>query len=442
MTGNAHLDKLQTDLHEPLSRHDAFVEADRCYFCYDAPCVDACPTGIDIPLFIRQIKTDNPKGAAKTIFDENIFGGMCARVCPTETLCEQKCVRNVGEDKPVLIGQLQRYATDTLMATGKQPYVRASQKRNKVAVVGAGPAGLSCAHRLALHGYQVTVFDANKKPGGLNEYGIATYKTVDAFAAKEIEYILSIGGITLQADSRLGEALSLEQLRKDYDAIFLGIGLGDVNALEIPGATSAGVEDAVEFIAKLRQCPDPAQMQSDVGNNVVVIGGGMTAIDAAIQSKLLGAENVSVVYRRSQEQMNASAYEQELAQKNGVLIRCDLQPKEIIAANNKVAQALFEYTQSKDGKLVGTGNTLAIDCDQVLIAIGQKMSAELAQGSAGTLKMTAGRIDVDEARRSSDAAIWAGGDCIAGGDDLTVSAVQDGKLAAESIHQTLEQANG
>ncbi len=442
MPVDAQLDKLQTDLHEPLSRHEAFVEADRCYFCHDAPCVDACPTDIDIPLFIRQIKTDNPKGAAKTILSENIFGGMCARVCPTETLCEQKCVRNIGEEKPVLIGQLQRYATDTLMATGIHPFSREEQRPSKIAIVGAGPAGLSCAHRLAMYGHQVTVFDSNAKPGGLNEYGIAAYKTIDSFAAREVEYILSIGGISVESGSTLGSTVSIDSLKSDYDAVFLGIGLSDVNALGLPGSNLPGVEDAVKFIARLRQSSDLNQMQSQVGRHVIVIGGGMTAIDAAVQSKLLGAENVTVVYRRSQAQMNASAYEQELAQKHGVLLRTNLQPVKINGDDKGVHNVVFEYTQSAAGKLESTGEQLQLESDQILVAIGQKMSSQILEGASVSLAMSAGRIDVDEQRRSSDSSIWAGGDCIAGGDDLTVSAVQDGKLAAESIHASLEKAHG
>lgn len=439
MPQSANLEKLQTDLHAPLSRHDAFVEADRCYFCFDAPCVTACPTGIDIPLFIRQIKTDNPKGAAKTIFDENILGGMCARVCPTETLCEQKCVRNVGEEKPVLIGQLQRYATDTLMATNKQPYVRDAERSTRIAVVGAGPAGLSCAHRLARYGHKVTIFDANEKPGGLNEYGIAAYKTVESFAAREVEYILSIGGIELKSNMRLGTDIELAQLSKDYDAVFLGMGLGGVNELSVTGSELNGVEDAVTFIARLRQSDDYAVLKSNIGRHVVVVGGGMTAIDAAVQSKMLGAENVTVVYRRDQSQMNASEFEQELAQTNGVVLRTNLNPVEVIGDSN-VRSVKFGYTESASGSLETTGETLELPCDQLLIAIGQKLIPDST--SASGIKIQGGRISVDEHRRTSEPSIWAGGDCIAGGDDLTVSAVQDGKLAAESIHQTLEASHG
>ncbi len=299
---------LQQDLRPPLSRHEAAVESDRCYFCYDAPCVTACPTGIDIPLFIRQISTDNPKGSARTIFNENILGGMCARVCPTETLCEQACVRNTAEDNPLRIGELQRYATDHLMATGRQPYARAASTGSKVAVVGAGPAGLACAHRLALSGHDVEIFDARAKSGGLNEYGIAAYKTVDDFAQREVSYILSIGGIRVRHDQTLGVDFTLDELKRDYDAVFLGMGLGAVNDLNIEGEELEGVDDAIAFIAELRQAEDLSALA--VGTHTVVIGGGMTAIDAAVQSKMLGCDEVTLAYRRGVERMNASQFEQ------------------------------------------------------------------------------------------------------------------------------------
>jgi len=325
---NHRLLSLSEELHPPLTPHEAGVESDRCYFCFDAPCITACPTGIDIPLFIRQIKADNPKGAATTIFDENILGGMCARVCPTETLCEQACVRNTQEEKPIRIGELQRFATDTMMATGKQPYERAPSTNKTVAIVGAGPAGLACAHRLALLGHEVTIFEGKSKPGGLNEFGIAAYKSVDNFAQREVDYVLSIGGISIEYEKTLGTSLTLTDLKNRFDAVFLGIGLDDTNSLDVEGNELDGVHDAVDFIAELRQAPQPENL--DVGSNVVVIGGGMTAIDAAVQSRLLGADDVTVVYRRDQDSMNASAFEQQIAQTHGVLLKTNWQPVRVL----------------------------------------------------------------------------------------------------------------
>jgi len=227
-----------TDLHAPLDAHEAAVAADRCYFCYDAPCQTACPTGIDIPMFIRQISTGMPETAAVKIFEENILGGMCARVCPTETLCEEVCVREVAEGKPVEIGRLQRYATDTLMEQGVHPFERAAATGKRVAVVGAGPAGLSCAHRLAMHGHDVVVLDAREKAGGLNEFGIAAYKSVDDFARREVEWLMQIGGITVEYGKRLGDGISLAGLTSEYDAVFLAIGQkldGAPGAVKIEG---------------------------------------------------------------------------------------------------------------------------------------------------------------------------------------------------------------
>ena len=218
------------DLHAPLDGHEAAVAADRCYFCYDAPCVTACPTDIDIPLFIRQIATGTPEAAARTIFEQNILGGMCARVCPTETLCEEACVRETAEGQPVEIGRLQRFATDTAMTRQGHPFARAASTGKTIAVVGAGPAGLACAHRLAMHGHDVTLYDARSKPGGLNEFGIASYKTIGGFAQAEVDWLLQIGGTTMQLGQSLGHGLALQDLINDHDAVFLGIGFGGVNA--------------------------------------------------------------------------------------------------------------------------------------------------------------------------------------------------------------------
>src|ERR1700677_296004 len=276
------------DLHPPLSFHEAHVEADRCYFCFDAPCQQACPTSIDIPLFIRQIAADNALGAARTILEANIMGGMCARVCPTETLCEEACVREHAEGKPVRIGLLQRHAVDAQMATGKQPFARAAPTGKHVAIVGAGPAGLACAHALAVAGHEATIFEAREKAAGLNEYGIAAYKTPEDFAAKEAAFILSIGGIEAKYGVALGRDFGLDQLRKDFDAVFLGVGLGATNKLGLTGDEAlVNVVDAVDWIAELRQAPALAQLP--VGRRVVVIGGGMTGGGAAVQSNRLGA---------------------------------------------------------------------------------------------------------------------------------------------------------
>jgi glutamate synthase (NADPH/NADH) small chain len=411
------------DLHPALSRHEALVESDRCYFCYDAPCVTACPTSIDIPLFIREINAGNPLGAAKTIFDQNIFGGMCARVCPTETLCEEVCVREEAEGKPVRIGLLQRYATDTAMARGKQFYERAAPTGRKVAIIGAGPAGLACAHRLAMKGHDVDVFEARPKPGGLNEYGIAAYKTVDGFAQAEVDYITAIGGITVHKGKALGRDLQLADLAADYDAVFLGFGLGGVNALGPAVTDASGLDDAISWIAELRQTSDLSVMP--VGCRVVVIGGGMTAIDAAVQAKGLGANEVTLCYRGPRERMKASDYEQELALTRGVVIRTEMQPKSVVVEDGRVTGMIFERN----------GETALIPCDQIFKAIGQTLDDAIAASSV--LELTGGRITVDVEGRTSMAKVWAGGDCVAAGDDLTVTAVAQGRDAAESIHRML-----
>ncbi|WP_224544869.1 NAD(P)-dependent oxidoreductase [Mesorhizobium sp. CA16] len=424
-----------SDLHPPLDHHEALVESDRCYFCYDAPCMNACPTSIDIPLFIRQIATGNPLGSAKTIFDQNILGGMCARVCPTETLCEEACVREVAEGKPVQIGRLQRYATDVAMSENKQFYKRAEPTGKSIAVVGAGPAGLAAAHRLARHGHDVTILEARPKAGGLNEYGIAAYKSVDDFAQAEVDYVTAIGGIDIQNGKALGRDFQLADLIRNYDAVFLGMGLGGVNTLRADGEDADGVANAVEFISELRQASDLSGLP--VGRRVVVIGGGMTAIDAAVQSKLLGAEEVTICYRRGQEHMNASEFEQDLAAANGVTIRHWLQPKRVIAENGKVSAIELEYTAMSGDKLVGTGETLRLNADQVFKAIGQSFVPAHLNGSAEQIELEGGRIKVDAEGRTSLAKVWAGGDCIFGGDDLTVSAVAQGRDAAESIHRAL-----
>ncbi|MCM5558588.1 NAD(P)-dependent oxidoreductase [Pleomorphomonas sp. JP5] len=421
-----------SDVHPPLSAHEAVVESDRCYFCFDAPCTNACPTSIDIPLFIRKIGTGNVEGAAETIFESNILGGMCARVCPTETLCEEACVRNAAEEKPVRIGLLQRHATDTYIERHSTYGVRAPATGRKVAVVGAGPAGLACAHELALRGHDVTIIEARGKAGGLNEFGIAAYKATDGFAQREVDFVLGVGGITVESGKALGRDFALADLRSNYDAVFLGLGLQAVNALGVEGEETAGVVDAVRWIEDLRQSQDKSAIE--VGSRVVVIGGGMTAVDAAVQAKKLGADEVTIAYRRGPAEMGASRYEQELAQVNGVRILHWVAPRQVVSEGNAVSAVEFERTAlDASGRLTGTGRALRLTADQVMKAIGQTF----VSGVVETVALDGGRIAVDEEMRTSLAKVWAGGDCVRGGEDLTVQAVDHGKRAALSIHAAL-----
>lgn len=424
-----------SDIRKPLTRSAALVEADRCYFCFDAPCTLACPTGIDVPGFIQKIRSHNLAGAAHTILRENVMGGMCARVCPTEVLCEQDCVRNDSEGGPVRIGLLQRHATDHVFGTGATMFERAPDSGKRVAVVGGGPAGLSCAHRLAVLGHEVMLYCRDAKPGGLNEYGIAAYKTVEDFAQREVDFIRGIGGIEIRSGVALGADIELAELQQRFDAVFLGFGLAGVNQLGVPGEELGGVLSAVDYIADLRQAADKSVLP--VGRRIVVIGGGMTAIDIAVQSKRLGAERVDIVYRRGPEQMGASVHEQELATSNGVIIHHWSRPTALHGVD-WVSSVEFERTQlSADGFLASSGETWSLDADIVFKALGQVLAGEGAEALAGRVTQSDGKIVVDTRRRTSLPAVWAGGDCVAGHDDLTVTAVQDGKLAAIDIDRAL-----
>ena len=421
------------DAHPPLTRPQALIEAERCYYCYDAPCATACPTGIDVPSFIHRIAQGNNRGAARALREANPLGGMCARVCPTEVLCEQACVRNTNEDKPVEIGALQRYATDAYMAQPGAPlFQRAADTGKRVAVVGAGPAGLACAHGLAVRGHAVVLFEARPKLGGLNEYGLASYKTPDNFAQKEVDWLLSIGGIEVRTGQQLGRDITLDGLLDGFDAVFLGLGLQGVNTLGIAEPTATGLRNAVDFIAELRQSPDLSTLP--VGRRVVVIGGGMTAVDAAVQSRKLGAEEVTIVYRRGAEAMSASAVEQQWAQTNGVTIRHWAAPKEVLSEGGAVKGVRFAATALSGGKLVETGETFTLEADMVLKAIGQTFVAEPV---GSRIALEGGRIATDAEGQTSLPRVWAGGDCRVGGRDLTVEAVEHGKVAAVSIHAAL-----
>ncbi len=419
------------DIHPPLDGAQAIVEAGRCLYCYDAPCMNACPTRIDIPKFIHQIRSGNLDGSAQTILSANIMGGACARACPTEVLCEEVCVVHHTEGAPVKIGELQRHAVDHLMAKGgAHPFVRAPLSGCKLAVVGAGPAGLSFAHRAAMLGHDVVVYEAKPKPGGLNEYGLAGYKMANDFAQAEVEFLLSIGGVTIEHGKVLGDNLSLDDLRAAYGAVFIGAGLTKARGLGVDGENLAGVGDALEFIEAVRVAKDKSSVP--VGDNVIVIGGGNTAIDAAVQAKCLGARNVTLAYRRGPDAMTATQWERDLAAANGVIIRYWAAPKAFSGAAS-VERAAFSTMRMDDGKLTPSDDGFELSADMVLKAIGQTLNSAIF----GALKLEGGKIVVDAHYQTSLPGVYAGGDCIKSGEDLTVQAVEDGKQAAIAADITL-----
>ena len=421
-----------------LSRTQALVEAERCLYCFDAPCATACPTGIDVPSFIQRIAQDNLRGAARTILEANPLGGTCARVCPTEVLCEQVCVRTTQSGKPVEIGRLQRYAVDAVMDQPISALLpRATPTGKTVAVVGAGPAGIACAVGLARLGHSVVLHDAQAKGGGLNEYGLASYKVPGQFAQQELDWLLGIGGITLKTGWQLQTADQLQALRQGHAAVYLAVGLAGTQALRVPGEDLAGVRDAVDFIAELRQAADPATLP--IGRRVVVIGGGMTAVDAAVQSKLLGAESVHMVYRRGPATMGASQAEQDWARTHGITIHHWLVPEALLPGSGAnaghVAAVRFARQVLTDGQLQPTGIHETLAADMVLKAIGQKLDGTLLTDCGLTLRD--GRVVADDDGRTGVPGLYAGGDCRLGGRDLTVEAVEDGKRAAHAIHAAI-----
>jgi glutamate synthase (NADPH/NADH) small chain len=426
-----------TDLAPPLTARQAAIESARCLYCYDAPCTRACPTGIDVASFIRNIHDQNIQGAAVGILKENIFGGACSRVCPTEILCEDACVRNNdAEGQPVKIGLLQRHAIDHAQFDA-HPFQRAPATGKTIAVVGAGPAGLSCAHRLAMLGHDVVVFEAREKAGGLNEYGIAKYKLTGDFAQEEVEFLLSVGGIQIQHGRILGANLHLQDLHTRYDAVFLALGLGASRRLGLTGEDAPGLMAAVDYIATLRQAQDLATLP--VPRRAIVIGAGNTAIDMAVQIKRLGAEEVTLVYRRGFEAMSATRHEIEIAKANFVRMRTWAAPLEVLLDDaGSVRGMRFEETRMEGDKLVATGCIIEIAADAVFKAIGQGMDGDsLIDPLTQELERDGDKIHVDSFFRTALPGVYAGGDCIAPGQDLTVQAVQHGKLAALAIHNDI-----
>ncbi|MBP8114563.1 MAG: NAD(P)-dependent oxidoreductase [Chitinophagaceae bacterium] len=426
------------DIHPPYeSITAAKVDTNRCLFCYDAPCMKSCPTSIDVPKFIKQISTENIKGSAKTIFSSNIMGAGCSKVCPVEKLCERACVYNLLEEEPIPIAKLQRYSTELAMKNNWQLFERKKAPLGvgvkKVAIVGAGPAGLSCAHALSREGIDCTIYEKESKGGGLMTYGIAAYKVTPQFCEEEVNYILSIGGIAINYNQELGKDITLAQLKKEYDAVYLSIGVGVARQLDIPGEKLKGVVDAINFIYDIRS---KGYSTVPVGDKVAVIGMGMTAIDAATQAKRLGAKEVTMLYRRTQEEMPCTEVELNIAKKDGCQIVWLAAPQKIKGSQKKVKQLvcsvmkLGEPDASGRRSPVDTGETFTLDVDMVIKAAGQVPFEKLIKKY--NLDNKNGKLVIDNNCATNIKGVFAGGDAVNGGKEV-VDAVQAGKDGAKAI---------
>jgi dihydropyrimidine dehydrogenase (NAD+) subunit PreT len=435
-----------SDIHPPFETKDgAVVEANRCLFCYDAPCMKSCPTSIDVPLFIRQITTDNVKGSAKTIFESNILGAGCSRVCPVEKLCEGACVYNLMGEKPIEIARLQRYSTEKAIDENWQLFERTPsvfsplEKPKRVAIVGAGPAGLSCAHVLARQGVDSVIFEKEKRGGGLMTYGVAGYKVTREFCEDEVNYITSIGGIDIQYEKTLGKNVFLDDLQRDFDAVFLGIGVGLARPLSIEGENLAGVVNALEFIYDIRTRP---LSKIAVGDKVAVIGLGMTAIDAATQAKRLGATEVTIVYRRTEDEKPCTDVEVDIARLDGVNFVFLAAPKEIVGSRGRVKKLICEKMRLGEVDESGrraptpTGEMLSLEVDMVIKAAGQMPFESLVRDA--NLANKYGKIVVNTEGGTNFAGVFAGGDAVNGGREV-VDAVQAGKVGAAGILKYLKK---
>ena len=434
------LEKNFADINPPLTAAQALEEGSRCLFCHDAPCIKACPTGIDVPQFIRQIMTGNLRGSARTILGANILGQSCARVCPTSVLCEGACVLNAQGRRPVEIGRLQRYAVDPVIAGGKPLFKAGESNGKRVALIGAGPASLACAAELRQRGYETVIFDANPQPGGLDTYGIAAYKMRAADVLKEVEMIHALG-VEIKSGVAVGRDVTIAQLEADYAAIFIGIGLGATDDLRIPGEELTGCMDALTFI---EQTKSRRFDQVGVARRVAVAGGGNTAIDVVTAARRLGAEEVFMVYRRSREEMSAFDYEYELAKQDSVTFLWQSLPVRVLG-NGHVEGIECVRTQPTPGSSAGRGrrnfapvpgSEFRLDVGMFIKALGQKRKTDFLQQIA-RLELKNGCVAAaPETMQTTNPKYFAGGDCVNGGGEV-VDAVAHGKKAALGIDQML-----
>jgi dihydropyrimidine dehydrogenase (NAD+) subunit PreT len=432
------IEKNFAEINPPLTQAEALFEANRCLYCFDAPCMHACPTHIDVPAFIKKIASGNLLGSARVIFDANPIGATCARVCPVEVLCEGACVEKTLLQKPIEIGRLQRYATDYALKNDRQIYQKGEANGKSVGIVGSGPAGLSCATYLARLGYDVTIYEKKSLPGGLDTYGMAEYKMTQADSLAEAEAVGQLGVKFLlnteivDNDAELpavsdGSRMKFEDLQNNHDAIFLAVGLGGTNKLNIIDENLTGVIDALDFIERVKTRD---WKSVPLGRTVAVIGAGNTAIDAVTQAKRLGAEKVLMVYRKTEKDISAYDYEYELAKKDGVEFVWQAAPIGILRdVNGAVAALQCEKTD-------GTLQIFDIPCDTVIKAIGQQKRRSFFESVAGIETDDKGRVVVNELMQTSNPKIFAGGDCVNGGAEA-VDASQMGKLAAQGIHFSL-----
>jgi dihydropyrimidine dehydrogenase (NAD+) subunit PreT len=430
------------DIAPPLTKAEAFAESARCLMCFDAPCTIACPTHIDVPAFIKKIHNDNVKGAARVILDANPMGHSCARACPVEVLCEGACVMNAQEHRPIQIARLQRYATDAALEKGWKLFSPGAPTGKKVAVVGAGPAGLSCAQDLRRLGHHVVVLEARPKAGGLNTYGIAQYKLTPETALAEVKMVTDLG-VELRLGVQVGRDIAFSDLEQNFDAVFLGIGLGATQSLGIPGEDLQGVIDALTFIEHLKEKPYGTYR---VPPRVLVVGAGNTAVDAATQARRLGAEQVAFVYRRTEDEAPAYDYEIELAKKDGCGFHWLSAPVRVVGEHGKVTglecvrmELSAPDKSGRRGVKPIAGSEHVIPCDLVIKALGQTKKVELLKQIPRLQLDDAGRIIVNEDGQTTNPKFFAGGDAKNGGKEI-VNAAADGKKAAHAIDRFLKGA--